>query len=185
MAGPGAQTDEEEAVALAREVLLQEQQLEATRIELVDATAATWPDSSLGCPVRGMTYLPVITSGYRVTLEAAGGSYAVHVAGRRAVVCRTPAPPAPSGEGGVRLRLIELTRTALAEAEDLSQNEIVTASLTPRTWPDDSLGCPEPGRAYAPDERRGYVIELRTRERTFLYHTDQERVVLCEERPDP
>ena len=92
-----AQTDADEtAVAIARETLLEDQPLEAATISLVRVEEATWPDTSLGCPVRGLSYLPVLTAGHRVTLEAAGETYRVHVAGKLAVVCRAADPAAPS-----------------------------------------------------------------------------------------
>ncbi|MCL5264920.1 MAG: hypothetical protein M1343_06980 [Chloroflexi bacterium] len=46
-----------------------------------------WPDTSLACPQGGMTYLQVITPGYRLLLEALGKTYEYHtdLAGRVAL----------------------------------------------------------------------------------------------------
>lgn len=47
-------------------------------VEIVEVTAETWPDSSLGCPEPDGLYLQVITPGYRVILQAAGTTLEYH-----------------------------------------------------------------------------------------------------------
>ena len=50
-------------------------------------------------------------------------------------------------------------------------------------WPDTSLGCPEPGMAYAQVLVRGRRVVLEANNRTYEYHTDDAftgRFVLCE-----
>jgi hypothetical protein len=49
--------------------------LNSSDIQVVLVEAATWNDSSLGCPEKGMAYLQVITPGYRVILAAQGRQY--------------------------------------------------------------------------------------------------------------
>lgn len=43
-------------------------------VELI-GEAVEWPDGSLGCPQPGVSYLQVITPGYRVVLKAGDGTY--------------------------------------------------------------------------------------------------------------
>lgn len=50
-------------------------------IEIVEVVPVTWSDSSLGCPQPDGMYLQVLTEGYRVTLKAAGKTYAYHTRG--------------------------------------------------------------------------------------------------------
>jgi hypothetical protein len=38
------------------------------------------------------------------------------------------------------------------------------------TWPDGSLGCPQPGRAYTQALVRGYRIQIVAGDRTLEYH---------------
>jgi hypothetical protein len=49
--------------------------LSSDAVQVVLVEPATWNDSSLGCPEKGMAYLQVITHGYRVILEAQGQQY--------------------------------------------------------------------------------------------------------------
>lgn len=58
-----------------------------SKMTLVSATPATWPDASLGCPEKDRMYAQVVTKGWTVLLEAEGKTHTVHVSGRRAVVC--------------------------------------------------------------------------------------------------
>lgn len=55
----------------------------STEIDLVEAKAVVWPDSSLGCPQPGMQYLQVPEDGALVILQAAGINYEYHNGGSR------------------------------------------------------------------------------------------------------
>ena len=77
----------EESVKLAIETLAHELGLGTDLVELRRASPVDWPDSSLGCPQVGETYLQVVTPGYLVSLQADGQVFSVHVGPDRAVVC--------------------------------------------------------------------------------------------------
>lgn len=62
-------------------------------IELNQVNPMDWPNSSLGCPEKGMMYLDVITSGFHVEFDVGGKIYHVHTAERYAVVCQRAAGP--------------------------------------------------------------------------------------------
>jgi hypothetical protein len=47
-------------------------------IEVAELTEVEWSDSSLDCPQPEMSYLPVITPGYRIVLRANGQAYEYH-----------------------------------------------------------------------------------------------------------
>jgi hypothetical protein len=47
-------------------------------ITLIEFTAVEWSDSSLDCPEPGMSYLQVITPGYRIILQANNSFYGYH-----------------------------------------------------------------------------------------------------------
>ena len=47
-------------------------------ISLIEFTAVEWSDSSMDCPEPGMSYLQVITPGYRIILQANNNSYEYH-----------------------------------------------------------------------------------------------------------
>ncbi len=67
----------------------------ADEISLVETTEVEWSDSSLDCPQPGMSYLQVITPGYRVVLQADDQMFEYHT-NRDAyfVFCEDQVPPA-------------------------------------------------------------------------------------------
>lgn len=79
-------------LGLARAALAQELGLAEDAIALVSAEPAEWRDSSLGCPKPDMTYLQVITPGFRFVLSAQGQQYEYHTdMGQRVVRCDSAA----------------------------------------------------------------------------------------------
>jgi hypothetical protein len=61
------------------------------------AEEVTWRDSALGCPMKDMQYMQVLTPGFRIVLEFEGTSYAYHSgAGGDPSYCASPETPAPS-----------------------------------------------------------------------------------------
>ncbi len=58
--------------------------VEPAAIEVTAAETVVWPDSSLGCPRPGMSYLQVLTDGFRITLAHDGTVYRYHGGGKRA-----------------------------------------------------------------------------------------------------
>lgn len=57
--------------------------LDAGQIEVVEASAVVWPDSSLGCPQPGMAYKQVPQDGALIVLRADGQLYEYHTGGSR------------------------------------------------------------------------------------------------------
>jgi hypothetical protein len=62
-------------------------------------------------------------------------------------------------------------------------DEIRIVSVEPRDWPDASLGCPQPGRAYAQVITPGYRVVLEFQGTSYPYHTSMASAVACDE-PD-
>ena len=54
---------------------------------VIEETAVRFPDSSLGCPQPGMSYMQVITPGHKVVVKYADQLFDVRVAGQRAIIC--------------------------------------------------------------------------------------------------
>lgn len=80
----------------AKEDLAHRLSILGTQINLVEATAVTWPDASLGCPREGMAYAQVLTPGYLIRLEANGKTYEYHASrGTYIIYCENPTPPVP------------------------------------------------------------------------------------------
>jgi hypothetical protein len=66
---------EQRAFETVREVLAGQLGLDPLAIQLVETTPADWPDACLGLPVAGESCAQVVTSGFRVVVEASGTSY--------------------------------------------------------------------------------------------------------------
>ena len=79
-----------EAINLAKVEVNRQLGVSETEIRVVQTQAAEWPNSSLGCPKKGMQYQPVIIPGHLVKIMTATQTYTVHVAGERAVICDGP-----------------------------------------------------------------------------------------------
>jgi hypothetical protein len=73
---------------LAVDTLVSELGVPQERISVVSVDAIDWPDSSVGCPKPGMSYLTVITPGHKVLLKVDDRTYAVHEAKSHAFVCQ-------------------------------------------------------------------------------------------------
>lgn len=67
----------------AKEDLAQHLSIATTEIDLVEASAVTWPDASLGCPQPGMSYIQVPQDGGRIVLQVQGINYEYHNGGSR------------------------------------------------------------------------------------------------------
>ncbi len=83
-----------------------------------------------------------------------------------------------------------LQRYVLQAKEDLARrtgipvDQITVVEVQPVTWPDGSLGCPQPGMAYTQVMVDGLLIRLRVGGRDYAYHSGGSRPpFLCERRP--
>jgi hypothetical protein len=78
-------------VELARQDLARQLEIDPEDIEVRQAQAVEWNDSSLGCPKPDSSYLQVITPGYRIELFAAEMLYTYHTDQQSTVVrCDQP-----------------------------------------------------------------------------------------------
>ena len=175
-------TAAEDAIVRAKALLETTLGIPAETIRLAYATAAEWPDSSLGCPEKGMSYLPVVTSGHVVSLEVHNQIDTVHVAGTAAGICDKLGKPRQDPQ---RARMehaakpLDLSLQDLSARLDVQTAEIELVTMRRSSWPDASLGCPRRGEQYAQVVTSGFVIELRHDDEVYTYHTSLDRAVLC------
>lgn len=164
--------------------------LNEDEIEVVSVEPAEWPDSSLGCPKPGMSYLQVITPGARVVLEALGQKYTYHTGPHSFVLCEDAGTSAPVlGEGRTDVlisdpevdRLVTLAMENLSQRLGIARDEIGLHSVENVLWRDSSLGCPEHGMAYLTVITPGYLILLAVDDEMYEYHADTARVIYCQD----
>lgn len=133
----------------------------------------TWPDASLGHPQPGEVYAQVQTPGYRVTLEARGERYVYHTdSGTRVIAVTAQYAPGVDREVPDLLTITALAKEHLAAAQGIDPEEVFLASIQEETWPDASLGRPQPGESYAQVETPGHVLLLEYEGGVEAYHAD-------------
>jgi hypothetical protein len=76
---------------------------------------------------------------------------------------------------------INLAKDDLTKRTKLGVDAIGVTSVASATWPDSSLGCPQPGFMYSQMVTPGYRIVLSAQGKAYEYHSDRgTRVVLCQ-----
>lgn len=63
----------------------------------------------------------------------------------------------------------------------LERDIVLVGEIQEVTWPDMSLGCPEPGKMYAQMLTSGLKFTLKSGGRRFEYHTGSGALRLCKE----
>ena len=92
----------------------------------------------------------------------------------------TMTPTNPSGRE--RLPQVEQAVADLAERLEVEAGEIEVVEVEFVTWPDSSLGCPQPGMAYTQVPQDGMLIRLRAAGEGYDYHSGGGRdPFLCEQ----
>ena len=181
-AAPQLSDTESAAANIAVEALAAELGIAKDQISVQSVSAVDWGDSSLGCPKPDMAYLSVITPGHRVILLANGKLHSVHEANNKAFVCRQSRPVASAKPAEFDLtsrKQMLQARKDLAQRLNVTEADIRMGAVTPNTWVDASLGCPETGTQYAQVETKGWVLVLNHGAREYTYHADTQRVVPC------
>lgn len=76
---------------------------------------------------------------------------------------------------------VERAIVDLANRQGADRSEIIVESVESVEWRDSSLGCPQPGMAYAQVMTPGFRIILQLNGARYTYHADlTRRVTLCE-----
>src|SRR3954469_14515310 len=96
----------------------------------------------------------------------------------------TDAAGGPSGTPVASAAVPRAVRRAVvadaARRFKVTENAVVLVRAERVTWPDASLGCPEPGMGYMQVLTAGYRIMARTAEGELAYHADEAgHVALC------
>jgi len=87
-----------------------------------------------------------------------------------------PAPLDPTLAG-----LVATARANLAKRRGVALDAIEVVEVRSVTWPDPSLGCPQPGMAYKQVPVDGVLIRLRVDGTIFNYHSGGgQEPFLCE-----
>jgi hypothetical protein len=75
-----------------------------------------------------------------------------------------------------------LAKADLASRLSVAVDEIKLLEVRQVTWPDTSLGCPQPGLVYSQVAQEGLLIRLSAAGRMYFYHSrGTEDPFLCEQ----
>lgn len=81
---------------------------------------------------------------------------------------------------GDKAAIVEIAKKDLAKRLKVRPESIELAKpVESVTWPDTSLGCPEPGMMYAQVLTPGYRFTLQSGGKLYRYHTGKDVVKLC------
>jgi hypothetical protein len=94
-------------------------------------------------------------------------------------------PPLPFAADPGLPALIERAKVDLAQKLSIPASQIKAIETKEVFWPDGSLGCPQPGIAYAQIPTPGYLIMLVYSGNEFEYHADTHGNTLYCENPTP
>jgi uncharacterized protein involved in copper resistance len=98
----------------------------------------------------------------------------------------TPKAPgasvSPLGPGKAKTQegALQQAKADLARRLQLTPEEISVVSVEAVEWSNASIGCPEPGMAYAEVITPGYKIVLKAEGKTYTYHAGGDMVILCQ-----
>ena len=90
----------------------------------------------------------------------------------------------PASPSGMEF-LIEKAKDDLAQQLSIPVDQIELKRAEAVTWPDASLGCPQPGMAYAEVLTSGYLILLEANNKEYEYHTSRGTEIIYCENPNP
>ena len=75
--------------------------------------------------------------------------------------------------------IAQLAINALAADLGISQDQIAVDAIRAVNWPDSSIGCPQPGRAYLQVITPGHKITLRVGKQIHVVHEANRRAFVC------
>jgi hypothetical protein len=96
----------------------------------------------------------------------------------------TAPPPRPTLVAPGLAAQIDSAKADLARRRSVSADAIGVVEASSVVWPDGSLGCPQPGRAYPQIQIEGLLIRLSIGDQVFEYHGGGGKpLFLCEQKP--
>jgi hypothetical protein len=102
--------------------------------------------------------------------------------GTVAVVATPASTPGTGGTAVAQNPAVMAAIADLAKQKGVDPARISVVSVEATEWPDSSLGCPQPGRAYMQVITPGWTIRLTLDGQTYEYHANSNgtAVVLCQ-----
>ncbi|MFO7537393.1 MAG: hypothetical protein R6X32_04950 [Chloroflexota bacterium] len=81
-------------------------------------------------------------------------------------------------------KMVAAITADLSRHLQIAVDQIETEQVESVTWPDGSLGCPQPGYMYTQALVEGYRVTLKVADKRFYYHTQgTQHFVRCDQEP--
>lgn len=158
--------------------------VETGALQLMLFETASWTTIDLGCGDDPMGSSELRTRGYRIVLSYAGAPYEYHTdETSRIRLCPAGSAAAASDlllTDPIAAELVSLAQRQLATLLDISARRVELVAITPYAWAETSLGCPLPEQTYSARHIDGYRIVVRAGGSDYIFHSDFDRVVLCD-----
>jgi len=108
-----------------------------------------------------------------VATAATVSTSATRIGGPATATVPRAATPSASATRGTMDYPYELRQALAQVAADLgvTPDQLTIVAVEARDWPDSSLGCPQPGRAYSQIITPGYRLVVRANGQEYEYHT--------------
>ncbi len=170
------------------DVIVKQSGVNPDLVTILKAERKEWPNSALGCPKKGMSYLQVISPGFRVFAEANDKHFVVHTSLTHAVLCSSggaQARPLPKREvdkevlqkkNSQVIKAIQLSRQELLKRDDIDKLQIRVALVKPSKSEslEDFCGLKEQSKS------NGFLVRLRHNDEIYSYFSDGNSVTHCE-----
>ena len=125
--------------------------------------------------------LPLVTIQPTQTGAPATLSTPVNLQGQGFPPGQSTPTPFPTPAALASQSQVERAKQDLAVRLSISADQIVLTDFQEITWPDSSLGCPQPGMAYTQVTVDGISIQLQVGDRVYSYHGNgSQPPFLCE-----
>lgn len=165
--------------AIARQLVADFLALPTADVTVVSSEAQEFNDSSLGCPEPGMSYMQVLTPGYRVIIEADGRRFDIRVAGGHGKICHRQKSDKKSGnpsEMSPAAALVKMARGDLARLLQTDADQIMVVDVRPHNSLQAKDNCaPDCGS----ETQCGYMIGFFHDGRRYEYYANENKVEPC------
>jgi hypothetical protein len=168
---------------LAEQLDIGEDEIQVLRFE-----AALWTSLDLGCDESEATIAaPLEIEGFRIVLAVEQRLYEYHSDDRSSLrLCAEAGSFAGTTQNllldtdPVAADMVALAQQRVAAELDLSTRRVLVVDVTAYTWPDSSLGCPQPGASYPSVAIEGYRIALSAGDAEYIFHTNATQMIACD-----
>ena len=153
-------------------------------ISILNSKKMDWPNLALGCPLKGHSYLQVITPGYRLKVLVNSRTYFVHTGANSVIICenkritdKTSNSKFPGNEISNQVKAIQLARKLLLTNNARTSARISLISVEQKTWNEVEKECSS--KSLFEENSNGYLVTLKCEGKKSFYFSNGIHVLEC------